>query len=68
MIEYVETEKNLLRMAGMVENNFLLGADYVFQTNDKIYFVMRYVRGGDLHELLKEKERFSEDQARFYVV
>jgi serum/glucocorticoid-regulated kinase 2 len=41
---------------------------YVFQTPEKIFFVMRFVRGGELFMHLRNAQRFSEDRARFYSI
>ena len=49
MIKYLETEREVLNMTN---HPFLLGLNYVFQTNTKIYFVMRFVRGGNLYKML----------------
>lgn len=50
------------------DHPFLVGMRYVFSTELRIYFVMRFIRGGELSRHLKRKERFKEDQARFYAV
>ena len=41
--------------------------DYVFQNEQKIFFVMRFVQGGELFNLLNKKRRFDEAMARFYA-
>jgi len=41
---------------------------YVFQTEQKIFFVMRFVRGGELFMHLRQVTRFPEERARFYTV
>ena len=41
---------------------------YVFQTETKIFFVMRFVRGGELFMHLRQVTRFPEDRARFYAI
>lgn len=41
--------------------------DYVFQNDQKIFFVMRFVQGGELFNLLNKKRRFEESMARFYA-
>ena len=49
MFQNVRTEKEILQMA---DHPFLLGLDYVFQTEKNIFFVMRFVRGGELYRHL----------------
>lgn len=44
-IESTKLEKDILLRA---QHPFLVGMDYVFQTDMKIFFVMRFVRGGEL--------------------
>ena len=41
---------------------------YVFQTEQKIFFVMRFVRGGELFMHLRAVTRFPEERARFYAI
>lgn len=41
---------------------------YVFQNEFRIYFVMKFVRGGELFHHLKEAKRFEENRVRFYAI
>ena len=41
--------------------------DYVFQNAYRLYFVMPFVRGGELYKVLKQKKRFKEDCVKFYA-
>lgn len=41
--------------------------DYVFQNNERIYFFLDYVRGGNLYENLFQVKRFPEDTVKFFV-
>jgi len=50
-----------------VNHPFLVPLQYAFTTPDKIFFVMSYMRGGELFFHLKESRRFEEDRARFYA-
>lgn len=50
-----------------VNHPFLVNLQYCFTTTDKIYFVMSFMRGGELFFHLKEAKRFPEDRARFYA-
>ena len=42
--------------------------NYVFQTDHKVFFVMRFVRGGELFTHLRQVTRFPEERARFYAI
>lgn len=50
------------------DHPFLVGMRYVFQTEQKIFFVMRFVRGGELFMHLRNVTRFDENRARFYAI
>mmetsp|Transcript_2060 Transcript_2060/g.2319 ORF Transcript_2060/g.2319 Transcript_2060/m.2319 type:complete len:265 (+) Transcript_2060:799-1593(+) len=39
---------------------------YIFQTDQKIYFVMNFVRGGELFTHLQTEKRFPEKRVKFY--
>lgn len=54
-------EKNVM----LNDNPFLVHLHYSFQTNDKLYFVMDYISGGDLAFHLEAKGRFNEKEVRF---
>lgn len=49
------------------DHPFLVGMNYVFQTDQKIFFVMRFVRGGELFMHLRNSTRFPEERAKFYA-
>ena len=44
-----------------------MSLDYVFQTETRIYFLMKYIEGGDLFRHLAKKGKFKEKAARFYA-
>lgn len=50
-VESTKLEKDILLQA---EHPFLVGMKYVFMTEQKIFFVMRFVRGGELFLHLKQ--------------
>jgi serum/glucocorticoid-regulated kinase 2 len=64
-VESTRLEKDILLQA---DHPFLVGMSYVFQTEQKIFFVMRFVRGGELFMHLRKVTRFPEDRARFYAI
>ena len=65
LIESTIVEKNILLNAN---HPFLVGMNYVFQTEQEVCFVMRLVRGGELFSYLREANRFKEPQAQFYII
>lgn len=62
-IESTMLEKEILLKA---DHPFLVGMEYVFQTDTKIFFVMKFVRGGELFMHLRKARQFSEKRAKFY--
>ena len=50
-------EKKILQT---VDHPFLAGLDYVFQTESKLFFVMKFIRGGELFGHLKKFKKFPE--------
>lgn len=62
-VESTRLEKDILLQA---DHPFLVGMSYVFQSDSKIFFVMRFVRGGELFMHLRQVTRFPEERAKFY--
>ena len=60
-IEHTKTEKMILEH---VNHPFLVNLVYAFQTPEKIFFVMQYMRGGELFQHLRNSKRF--DEARYF--
>jgi len=58
-------EKKILLEA---DHPFLVGMEYVFQTDQKIFFVMKFVRGGELFMHLRKARNFTEQRAKFYSI
>lgn len=56
-------EKNIM----LNDNPFLIHLHYSFQTDDKLYFVMDYIPGGDMAYHLEMKQRFNEKEVRFFA-
>lgn len=48
-----------------VNHPFLVSLKYAFQTEHKIYFVMEFMKGGELFQHLKRVSRFTEEQTKF---
>lgn len=64
--ESVKSEKRVFLTANKEMHPFLLNLHCCFQTENRIYFVMEYVSGGDLMWHI-QKNRFSAKRAKFYA-
>lgn len=63
-LEHLKTERRLLES---LDSGFIVKMYYAFHTEEKLYFVMEYVKGGELFTLLEKKGTFKEDFAKFYI-
>jgi len=54
-IQNTKNEKDILFQAN---HPFVLGMDYVFQNEFRLYFFLHYVRGGNLYDHLYANRRF----------
>ncbi|KAF6778460.1 hypothetical protein AHF37_02278 [Paragonimus kellicotti] len=59
------TERRILVLAA--QHPFLTALYCAFQTEDRLFFVMEYVNGGDLMFQIQRARRFDEARARFYA-
>ncbi|KAH9858687.1 kinase-like protein [Lenzites betulinus] len=68
---HVRAERDLLRSASLVSTpggaEWIVKLFYSFQDRDHLYLVLDYMGGGDLLNLLIERDVFEEDFTRFYV-
>ena len=64
-LENIQNEKKVLLG---VDHPFLVGMKYIINTDDHVFFVMDFVRGGELWQLLDDKIKLPEDHAKFYVL
>ena len=55
-------------MLEILDSPWLVRLEHSFQNDYKIYFVMEFVKGGDLFNLIANERKFKEDQVRFYIV
>ena len=44
-----------------------MSLEYAFRTEEKLFFVMKFMRGGELFKHLRDQRRFSEQTAKFYA-
>jgi len=63
-VDHTKSEKSILMK---LEHPFLVKLHYSFQTQDKLFFVMDYINGGELFFHLQRDKRFSEDRVKFYA-
>lgn len=64
--ESVKSEKRVFLVASKEKHPFFLNLHCCFQTENRIYFVMEYVSGGDLMWHI-QKNRFNARRAKFYA-
>ncbi|KAH7929884.1 kinase-like protein [Leucogyrophana mollusca] len=68
---HVRAERDILKSASLVASpsgaEWIVKLHYSFQDRDNLYLVLEYMGGGDLLNLLIERDTFEEDFARFYV-
>lgn len=62
-LAHTQAEKNILQK---LIHPFLVNLVYAFQSEDKLYFIMDYINGGELFFHLQKEEKFSNDRVRFY--
>jgi len=46
---------------------FLVDLRYAFKSEDKLFFAMPFISGGDLFQMMKMQGKISEDRTRLYV-
>ena len=63
-MENIQLEKDILRQ---IDHPFLVNMEYVFQNEYRIYFLMKFVKGGELFRHLVEVRMFPENQAKFFA-
>lgn len=63
-VESTLLEKKILEK---VDHPFLVGMVFCFQTEERIYFVMPFIRGGELFQHLKNFRFFDEEKVRLYA-
>ncbi|EGR30805.1 protein kinase domain protein [Ichthyophthirius multifiliis] len=62
--EHTKTEKLILEH---VNHPYLVNLVYAFQDPSRLFFVMQFMRGGELFQHLSISRRFEEKRAKFYA-
>jgi serine/threonine protein kinase len=63
-VDHTKAERQILKT---LNHPFLMGLRYAFQTETKLYLVMDFFKGGELFFHLKNRRKFTEEEARFFV-
>lgn len=64
-IDCIQTEKHVFETASNYP--FLVGLHSCFQNESRLFFVIEFVRGGDLMYHMQRRRRLQEHEARFYA-
>ncbi|KAK0212878.1 kinase-like domain-containing protein [Desarmillaria ectypa] len=68
---HVRAERDILKSASLVASpggaEWIVRLHYSFQDRDNLFLVLEYMGGGDLLNLLIERDIFEEEFTRFYV-
>ena len=69
LLEKGQIENTLLEKDIMFEcdNPFLITMDCLFQNDLRLYFVMPFIRGGELYKVFQKERRFKENVVKFYA-
>lgn len=63
-LEHTISEKNVLTK---LQNPFIVSLSNCFHTEHKVYFVMEFMKGGELFQHLRSVKKFTEEQAKFMI-
>ena len=64
LIRYAKTERNVLSLA---KHQFIVGLNFAFQSQSRLYLIMDYCPGGDMGQALAKHRRFDIELARVYA-
>ncbi len=69
LIDQEQIESTLLekKILESMDHPFIVGLVFCFQTEDRLYFVMPFLRGGELFQHLRRFRIFDEEKVRFYA-
>ena len=63
-MDNIQLEKDILFT---IDHPFLVNMEYVFQNEFRIYFLMKFVKGGELFRHLVQVKWFSEETVQFFA-
>ena len=63
-VQHVKSERNILALS---VNPWIVNLHYTFQDENFLYFIMEYLPGGDVMNLLIKRDILTENEARFYL-
>jgi len=64
-IEHTMSERTILEK---IHHPFLVNLNYSFQTEDKLFFILDFVNGGELFYHLQREKRFTQDRVRLIFI
>jgi len=64
-IDWVQAEKHVFEIA--TNYPFLVGLHSCFQSPSRLFFIIEFVRGGDLMYHMQRQRKLAEEHARFYA-
>lgn len=69
LIEYNQVQNTKLEKDILLscDHPNLVGMDYLFQSPTRLYFVMPFVKGGELYKVFKAQKRLTEPVVKFYT-
>ena len=64
-VESAKLEEHILLNS---EHPNIVGLEYVFKSETRIYLIMHFIRGGELFKQIIENKRFDENRSKFYAM
>ena len=70
LIEYKQVQNTKLEkdILFSCDHPFLVGMEYLFQNDTRLYFVMPFIKGGELYKIFKAHKRLPEPVVKFYAL
>jgi serine/threonine protein kinase len=51
-----------------IAHPFLVSAEYIFESEVRLYYLTRHMEGGELYRLLTKHKRFQEEQVKYFAL